>query len=543
LSLGDKFPDATSEGSDRLNQSSLADSKYIRSAFRASMRAHILAWLALFVVTVAIRLPYILHNRQVDDESFYSVAGTEVLEGGDPYRAAVDRKPPLVYYTFALLFALVGKYNFVGLHLCALAWTIATMIGLFVAARRLFSIRAAYAAAFLYSIFVPVIDYRRQALNGELLLNLPVTWALVLATWPNNRAFRPELFVSGALLGFAFLFKQPAAVAAVPIGLYLLLPSYRRTRGIGGGSSITQVATLTLGYIAALGLVAAWLAHRGVITEAIRWTFITDFVNGPTTLEYWSLALHAIVLFVLLPAVPLWACVFASVREARQGRGYFREIEPEFWALLLLLAASFVGAAASGRFFPHYFIQLLVPASLLGAPVLAGVIAREVEYGFFILRRRVLVVWLAACVAIFFVVQVISFELRFKGGEAATFVRENSSQADRIFVWGPSPDFYLDARRRPATRYSATYPLTGFVFGTRLTYDPHYDTSSRIFPGAWSTLESDLQAHPPRFVIDEFSSLGDKYSPPHFPYLRNLLMNYREVDRTARAIVYERQGF
>jgi hypothetical protein len=175
--------------------------------------------------------------------------------------------------------------------------------------------------------------------------------------------------------------------------------------------------------------------------------------------------------------------------------------------------------------------------------VLAGVIAREVEYGFFILRRRVLVVWLAACVAIFFVVQVISFELRFKGGEAATFVRENSSQADRIFVWGPSPDFYLDARRRPATRYSATYPLTGFVFGTRLTYAPHYDTSSRIFPGAWSTLESDLQAHPPRFVIDEFSSLGDKYSPPHFPYLRNLLMNYREVDRTARAIVYERQGF
>jgi hypothetical protein len=40
------------------------------------------AWLVLLLLTVIIRLPYLLDDRQVIDESFYSTIGIEVLDGG-----------------------------------------------------------------------------------------------------------------------------------------------------------------------------------------------------------------------------------------------------------------------------------------------------------------------------------------------------------------------------------------------------------------------------------------------------------------------------
>jgi hypothetical protein len=67
----------------------------------------------------------------------------------------------------------------------------------------------------------------------------------------------------------------------------------------------------------------------------------------------------------------------------------------------------------------------------------------------------------------------------------------HSDPADRIFVWGQTPEIYLDAQRRPACRYITTFPLTGYVFGgpilgfdTRSGSCPAHGTpSSRTLPG------------------------------------------------------------
>jgi hypothetical protein len=71
----------------------------------------------------------------------------------------------------------------------------------------------------------------------------------------SSSRLRPELFAAGAFLGAAFLLKQPAAIAAVPLGIYLLLPSYRASRSLTRTNSIIQAATLTAGFFAVLGLV------------------------------------------------------------------------------------------------------------------------------------------------------------------------------------------------------------------------------------------------------------------------------------------------
>src|ERR1700730_17046219 len=184
------------------------------------------AALVVVLLTVATRLPLIQHPQPFDDEAAYSVAANGIIDGGLPYVDAIERKPPLLFWTYAAVFKVAGKYNWVALHFVALLWTLATMGGLYVIGRNLFDRATGLIAALLYSIFQAWIDPRNLAFNGELAMNLPIVWAWAIALRPSSSKIRPELLLSGALLCAGFLLKQPAAIAAVPLAIYLVLPSY-----------------------------------------------------------------------------------------------------------------------------------------------------------------------------------------------------------------------------------------------------------------------------------------------------------------------------
>ena len=151
----------------------------------------------------------------------------EIVDGGRPYIDAVDRKPPLLFWTYAAVFEVAGKYNWKALHVVALLWVLGTMAGLYSIGRRLFNRETGLIAALFYSVFQPWAVAKNLAFNGELLMNLPLVWAWAIAFGRSNSRLRPELLGAGALLCAGFLLKQPAAIAAAPVGIYLLLPSYR----------------------------------------------------------------------------------------------------------------------------------------------------------------------------------------------------------------------------------------------------------------------------------------------------------------------------
>src|SRR5438067_7139874 len=213
------------------------------------------AALGIVLLTVAIRLPSLLHPQPIDSEAMYSVVANEILDGGRPYADAVERKPPLLFWTYAAVFKIAGKFNWKALHMLALVWTLCAMTGLYLIGCELFDRNTGLIAAFLYSVFQPWWTWKNLSFDSEMLMNLPIIWAWAIAFGRGSSRARPELFAAGALLGMAFVLKQPAAMAAVPLGIYLLLPSYRASRGFKPINSIVQATTLTLGFFAALGLV------------------------------------------------------------------------------------------------------------------------------------------------------------------------------------------------------------------------------------------------------------------------------------------------
>src|SRR5205823_3571556 len=107
-------------------------------------------------------------------------------------------------------------------------------------------------------------SWKNLTWDGEMLMNLPIIWAWAIAFRRSSSPVRPELFPAGALLSTAFLLKQPAAIAAVPLGIYLLLPSYRKSRGLTRTNSIIQATILTLGFFVTLGSVTIILWKQGI---------------------------------------------------------------------------------------------------------------------------------------------------------------------------------------------------------------------------------------------------------------------------------------
>jgi Dolichyl-phosphate-mannose-protein mannosyltransferase len=205
----------------------------------------------------------------------YSVVANEIVDGGRPYADAVERKPPLLFWTYAAVFKIAGKFNWKALHIVALVWTLCAMAGLYVIGRELFDRNTGLIAALFYGVFQPWWTWKTLSFDGEMLMNLPIILAWAIAFGRGSSRLRPELFVAGALLGAAFLLKQPAAIAAVPFGIYLLLPSYRASRSLTRINSIIQATTLTAGFFAVLGLVTIVLWKQGILRDAFYWT-ITD---------------------------------------------------------------------------------------------------------------------------------------------------------------------------------------------------------------------------------------------------------------------------
>jgi len=151
----------------------------------------------------------------------------------------VDRKPPLLFWTYAAVFKVAGEYNWMALHILSLLG--ARYNGRAIRDRKTtVRSRNGLIAALFYSVFQPWARFNSLAFNGEMVYepgdrlgvgNRIETEFIKMAT---------RAVGAGAFLGAGFLLKQPAAIAAVPLGLYLLLPSYRASRSLTRTNSIIQ---------------------------------------------------------------------------------------------------------------------------------------------------------------------------------------------------------------------------------------------------------------------------------------------------------------
>ncbi len=507
--------------------------------------------LALLTVCLGLRAVALVRPCLSDDEATYCVVGREMLAGRVLYRDVVDHKPPLIYLTYAATQALGGPVGGMRLlHLVSILVVFATALLLGRIARRLAEDRGAtglrgagagdreaFWAALLYAVFsTTLFDFDSLAANCEIFMMLPLTGSVVLylrAAVPEIR--RSSLFAAGALIGVAMLYKYQAGVQ-LPLYCIHLAMVHRRRPGrvlqgwlaLGGGVLLVAAACAGVMHLAG-DLGDAWFWFRfnfAYIREGLKLSEVA--VRAAGRLSY-----------AILPALFLWVL---GVRAA--ARTLLRRSEPaspgrleRFFAGWLLVSA--LATMVGGRFFGHYFYQVVAPLALLAA---AG--ARRL----WLSRRALVVSALAVPAGLFFLQGVFHGRVMAAVGQPdpdypamAAFVDAHCRPEDRLIIWGNAPVLYFEADRPLGSRFVFSNYLTGLSPATRTQSDPTADSSANVVGESWSMLEHDLQDRRPRLFVDtspgNIGSYG-KYPTAKYPRLQAILdRDYVSIGQIAGAQV------
>ncbi len=485
--------------------------------------------LVLLFAVLATRAAALCTSFFSGDEATYSALASRILSGALPYASAVDHKPVGIELTYAAIYALVGRNHLLAVRLVMFGAVWLTGLVLSRLGQRIRGDCSGRFAGLAYVIATTWgLPGALQSANTELFLNLPLCLAaahVAPTTFDEHGRERLRLFLAGVLTAVAALYKYQSALAGCAWALAVWLAD---------GSVRARIGRL------------AWLA-AGFAVIAVSYVGYFALSGAWDAFAFWGWGFN----FFYMAAIPGDLVMWNAVRFTLQAAA--------FWLPLLLLVRVPSGPAArlalpwvgvmllsvttGGRFFAHYYLMALPPVCLLaftGRRTMAG-------------WRWPLALGLGAlltvaCITLSFTwyrlkPNLQAYDQSYRA--VAAFVDQRSGADDRIFVWGNSPEIYYYADRVMGTRFPFCNYHTGKIWGTPSDDLDATGTEAFVVPRAWTELLGDLDATPPRFIIDGGAGELDRYRGhpiDRYPELASFVhRRYRLVGEPAGVPVFELQ--
>jgi hypothetical protein len=469
------------------------------------------------------------------DQGIIAAVGDAIVRGEMPYRDAWEMKGPLAYYGFALAQVLFGRHMW-SVRIVDLALLIIGMVALAKMVSRVARpIHGAWAAV-AFALWIGSLTWFHTV--------QPDTWAsvlIILAAWPlvARKPTFGECVFSGAMIGCAVLIK-PLYV------LFLFLPLMRifeQERSGKGVMSLTAVSwTRAAGVIgmalAPSAVVLVWFAWRGALGDLIKvhilytWRVYSSTAHTSHLGAVWRVAKYFFsdpVVFALpVIAAGVWSLwrkcratasvvvtwlILATMCVAIQGRFFRYHWVVLFPAVLFLSAvgldewcmlASVKGAEWNAR---STRLLALISLALAGVAVLrlASVPASGVADWLTLVTGR-------TSSGQYYASHVAAAYVAGDDMKASAYIRERTSSADTVAVYGNNADInFLSGRRNP-TRFVFALPLTA---GGRTPYKTQY--RGEYIAG--------LHRHPPAYLVMgvPWGGLTKDEAIRDFPELRTFL--------------------
>lgn len=565
------------------------------------------AFAVIAAVSFLLRIVYAGHLYE--DDGLWFTAAEEILRGKALYSEVYFDKPPGLALVYALVFRVFGAH-IIAIRLFTIGYSIAVSAVLFLFGAKLYGKRTGLVAAGLFAVFSTTYSTgHMQSLSTDLLMALPYAAGAYLMInsiehWADRRKRALWLSLSaGVCSGLAFQVNPKGALDLAFFAVVLMTIRGCGRKEKAGLDAALAFAMAVLGFIAASLPVLAYTAK----TSALRdyWSYVWDW--GIRYGGYYGAGKTAATAFTRTAdylaqnntlLIGLAVVVCAAIQRRRndnpggreaapgacfKGRVVFRDL-----VLLIWLAVSYAGLMIGGRFFGHYFIQILPALCLIGARGLTSILASLRPRS---AARRVVI----ALIAVGFLFTLIRFHGRgallaadlIRGSTSdmsrrwyynerareermiAAVVRELPGGADAagslgleairadgprtrgargaddyLFVWGYRPEIYYWSGLFPASRFLSTQPLTGvpadvhyFGEGYRALLEPAVTAVAR------AQLLRDLEATKPKYIIDEIGFFNSELGILQFAELRDFLDQYKPLGATGRFFVYRRKDF
>ena len=573
---------------------------------------------AVAAITFLLRIFYSTHLYE--DDGLWITAAEELLRGKALYREIYLDKPPGIVLVYASLFSVFGT-RLIVIRLFTIFHSVAVSFVLYLFGAELYDKRTGRIAALMFAVFSTTgATGHMQALNTDFLMVLPYTASAWLFIRAAGRIHSRRILAasSGVLTGLAF---QLNPKAAADLAFFALLPvtafvgarfgvatplASECVRGSGDQSSRRTMWALVL--FAMLGFLAGSAPVILYIIGSHAWGDYTLFVWhwGSRYAGYFPISsvlskgLPAVAGYFALNNTLLITAAIAMLVTGRRiaGRrtgavvddrstpaGSGPREDRSTMVAVLWLAISMLWLCIGGRFYAHYFFQILPALCLLGArgalQLIAAVDLRNsrirlavsaallLGLAFTLVRfhgrTAVLALdWLrgyqsaataswrseilkheerAAAAVVRDLAESDSAALGLESiREGGPRVRDPQGPADYLFVWGYRPEIYYWSGLLPASRYLSTQQLTGVPADVHLINGENRSIiEDNLTAEARAELLRDLSAVRPKYIIDELGFFNSALAMDDYPELAEFLRDYKNLGATGRFFVYRRR--
>lgn len=461
------------------------------------------------------------------DESTYMAMGDIVARGGIPYRDALDRKPPGLFWMFSMLGKAFGPWNIHAVHGVAFLMTLLLCLAAAGLERRLDPDQdASLAAPLLFALYSAGFTREIISCNAEdpMLLACAGVALCLTSSRPGEPVSRSALLagLAGVLAALATLFKQYGILVCVAMALAWAAVHRRTDRaaersggperpasparpaGLAGQRLLLTSATFLVATSAVLAGVALWFYRAGALKALCDWAVLDGFRYMHA--GWRARSLKAEVVLSLAGIAVAWVALWLGAGRTGPWRKTLA-----FPVLLSGGVAAISTTLLSGRSFAHYHLPIAWFASVLAAPGLRALWRAG--------RHRVAVTATVVVPLTFFAVLNTARDHLWAGAKfnrarqaqldrAARWIRDHAAVGETIAVWGSAAQLYVMSGRGSGTRHV----FADFVSGRQ----PGFDSGTSVpMPGALASYLADLEHNRPAVFVDTSPAGINDYG--HFP--------------------------
>lgn len=299
------------------------------------------------------------------DEQFYLLVGDRMWQGALPYVDIWDRKPIGLFLIYAALRPF-SPQGIVAYQLGAFASVVATALVIRHIGQRFASNTGATVAAVCYVFFLPLLGGSggQAPVFYNLLIAISAWFVIRASDSDDETSFVRFSYAAMLFSGLALQVKYTVLFDGVFFGLWLLVQRWHR--GTSTKTFLRFTAELLTVALAPTLLITLFYFFVGHFSEYFYANFISIFNVIPPPAGLTKSYLIGTLLHLYPLIIITIFSVFVKFRHFKTGI---------FWFVPIWSAFSIFGYFALGNNYHHYALPLLVPFSLVSAPLFNGISA------------------------------------------------------------------------------------------------------------------------------------------------------------------------
>lgn len=442
----------------------------------------------LLVLVLVLRIPNIFEPYWYGDEGIYLTIGQSLNRGAKLYTEIIDHKTPIIYF-------LARVHTQLNFRLLNIAWMLVTTSVFFYFSKKLLdSVKLSTLAGLIFVLLTTLPWLEGNIPNGELfVLGFVLTGFLILTKSqyfihflqkkPVEKTHQLSLFFCGFFIGLGILTKVPAIL---DLGTIFSIAYFSWVNLF----SVKKISK-SLEYLIKLSYDVLHIFLGAALPIVISIIYFISVDSGKDYLDFgllynfryagsWGLPFdnQFLIQSFTLPGKLVYFLILVILLTL-----FRKHIKPVMQFILLWFFADLFAALLSNRPYPHYFIQIIPPFSLL--------IALTLQYIKQLTKKIIPISLSILVISLFITVMMLlefkpyrslpyytnwfrlvtgkiskdeynqSFDNLMKDNYEAAPIIKSAGSSD-LFIWGTNPMLYALSQTQPTGRFTVSFHIKDF---------------------------------------------------------------------------------